>query len=43
MESNDDDPELIIYIPFTRVVKLKSISVVGGHAGEGTSPSKIKL
>jgi hypothetical protein len=43
VESNEDDPELIIYVPFTRVVKLKSICVVGGHAGEGTSPSKIKL
>lgn len=43
LESNEDDPDLIIFVPFTRVVKLKSVCIVGGHAGEGTSPSKIKL
>jgi hypothetical protein len=43
LDSHDDDPELILYIPFTRVVKLKSINVIGGHAGEGTAPAKIKL
>lgn len=43
LDSHDDDPELILYIPFTRVVKLKSINIIGGHAGEGTAPAKIKL
>lgn len=43
LESNEDDPDLIIFVPFTRVVKLKSICIVGGHGGEGTSPGKIKL
>ena len=35
--SEEDDPELIIHVPFTCDVKLKSISVIGGS--EGTSPS----
>ena len=43
LDSHDDDPELVLYIPFTRVVKLKSINIIGGHAGEGTAPAKIKL
>ncbi|KAM0938249.1 putative Galactose-binding-like domain superfamily, PITH domain, PITH domain superfamily [Dioscorea sansibarensis] len=40
LESNDGDPELIIFIPFTSDVKIKSISVVGGAGG--TSPSKMR-
>ncbi|KAJ4797176.1 PITH domain protein (DUF1000) [Rhynchospora pubera] len=40
LESNDDDPELLVFIPFTSDVKIKSISVVGG--AEGTSPSKMR-
>ena len=43
LDSHDDDPELLLFVPFTRVVKLKSINVIGGHAGEGTAPAKIKL
>eukprot|EP01112_Ceratiomyxa_fruticulosa_P021402 TRINITY_DN750_c0_g1_i1.p1 TRINITY_DN750_c0_g1~~TRINITY_DN750_c0_g1_i1.p1 ORF type:complete len:206 (+),score=43.57 TRINITY_DN750_c0_g1_i1:172-789(+) len=41
MESNDDDPELILYIPFNGVVKLRSIIVIGGE--DGTSPSKLRI
>ncbi|CAK9148526.1 unnamed protein product [Ilex paraguariensis] len=40
LESNEGDPELIVFIPFTSDVKLKSISVVGG--ADGTSPSKMR-
>uniref|UniRef100_A0A0D6QX95 PITH domain-containing protein n=1 Tax=Araucaria cunninghamii TaxID=56994 RepID=A0A0D6QX95_ARACU len=40
LESNEDDPELIVYIPFTSDVKIKSISVIGGT--EGTSPSRMR-
>ncbi|XP_020592757.1 PITH domain-containing protein 1 [Phalaenopsis equestris] len=40
LESNEGDPELLVFIPFTSVVKIKSISVVGG--AEGTSPSKMR-
>ncbi|KAL6597883.1 hypothetical protein ACP70R_046688 [Stipagrostis hirtigluma subsp. patula] len=40
LESNEDDPELLIFIPFTSDVKIKSISVVGGP--DGTSPSRMR-
>ncbi|KAG6409565.1 hypothetical protein SASPL_127605 [Salvia splendens] len=40
LESNEDDPELIVFIPFTSDVKLKSISIVGG--ADGTSPAKMR-
>ncbi|KAK1285273.1 hypothetical protein QJS10_CPB20g00493 [Acorus calamus] len=40
LESNEGDPELLVFIPFTSDVKLKSISVVGGAGG--TSPSKMR-
>ncbi|GFP88067.1 pith domain-containing protein 1 [Phtheirospermum japonicum] len=40
LESNLGDPELIVFIPFTSDVKIKSISVVGG--ADGTSPAKMR-
>ncbi|XP_042498230.1 PITH domain-containing protein 1 isoform X2 [Macadamia integrifolia] len=40
LESNEGDPELLVFIPFTSDVKIKSISVVGG--ADGTSPSKMR-
>ncbi|XP_030947771.1 uncharacterized protein LOC126708727 isoform X2 [Quercus robur] len=40
LESNEGDPELLVYIPFTSDVKIKSISIVGG--ADGTSPSKMR-
>ncbi|PIA64481.1 hypothetical protein AQUCO_00100158v1 [Aquilegia coerulea] len=40
LESNDGDPELLVFIPFTSDVKIKSISVVGG--ADGTSPAKMR-
>ncbi|GAU19634.1 hypothetical protein TSUD_383290 [Trifolium subterraneum] len=40
LESNEGDPELIVFIPFTSDVKIKSISIVGG--ADGTSPSKMR-
>ena len=39
--SEEDDPEIIIHVPCTCDVKLKSISVIGGS--EGTSPSRLKV
>mmetsp|Transcript_10220 Transcript_10220/g.25926 ORF Transcript_10220/g.25926 Transcript_10220/m.25926 type:complete len:208 (-) Transcript_10220:197-820(-) len=39
--SEEDDPELIIHVPFTSDVKLKSICVIGGT--DGSSPSKLKV
>ncbi|XP_055960259.1 uncharacterized protein LOC126662573 isoform X2 [Mercurialis annua] len=38
--SNDGDPELLLYIPFSPDVKIKSIAIVGGP--DGTSPSKMR-
>ncbi|KAI3822017.1 hypothetical protein L1987_09598 [Smallanthus sonchifolius] len=40
LESNEGDPELIVFIPFTSDVKIKSISIVGG--ADGTSPNKMR-
>ena len=40
-ESNEDDPELLINIPFYTQVAIKSMKMIGGE--NGTSPSKIKL
>lgn len=40
LESQDDDPELLIFIPFTSDVKIRSICVVGG--GGGTSPARMR-
>ncbi|XP_073386329.1 uncharacterized protein [Physcomitrium patens] len=40
LASNDDDAELIVFIPFTTDVKIKSICVVGGV--DGHSPSKMR-
>ncbi|XP_062097851.1 uncharacterized protein LOC133803756 [Humulus lupulus] len=40
LESNEGDPELLVFIPFTSDVKIKSICVVGG--ADGTSPSKMR-
>ncbi len=41
IESNDNDPELLIYVPFNSVVKIKSFVLIGGE--DGTSPSHIKM
>ncbi|GAA0143962.1 oxidoreductase [Lithospermum erythrorhizon] len=40
LESNEGDPELLVHIPFTSDVKIKSISIVGG--ADGTSPSRMR-
>ncbi|KAG2663466.1 hypothetical protein I3760_16G030700 [Carya illinoinensis] len=40
LESNEGDPELLVFIPFTSDVKIKSISIVGGAGG--TTPSKMR-
>lgn len=41
LESNYDDPELLIYIPFNSVVQIKSLIMIGGE--DGTSPSHVKI
>lgn len=40
LDSNEDDAELLITIPFTGAVKVKAISVIGGS--DGSSPSRLK-
>ena len=40
-ESNEDDPELLINIPFYTQVAIKSMKLIGGE--DGTAPSKVKL
>eukprot|EP00640_Fibrocapsa_japonica_P004955 CAMPEP_0113939628 /NCGR_PEP_ID=MMETSP1339-20121228/5916_1 /TAXON_ID=94617 /ORGANISM="Fibrocapsa japonica" /LENGTH=208 /DNA_ID=CAMNT_0000943199 /DNA_START=65 /DNA_END=691 /DNA_ORIENTATION=+ /assembly_acc=CAM_ASM_000762 len=41
LQSNEDDPELIIHVPFSTAVKINSICVVG--RGEGCAPSVVKM
>jgi len=40
-ESNEDDPELLINIPFYTQVAIKSMKIIGGE--DGTAPSKVKI
>jgi hypothetical protein len=41
LESNEDDCELLIHIPFTSVVKVRAICLGGGR--EGSAPSRMKV
>ncbi|KAL4424497.1 hypothetical protein ABPG77_006806 [Micractinium sp. CCAP 211/92] len=41
LDSEEDDPELLLHVPFDGSVKLTGITVVGGP--EGTAPSKLKV
>ncbi|GMI29902.1 hypothetical protein TrCOL_g1831 [Triparma columacea] len=41
MESNEDDTEMIMHVPFSEGVRLTQLSVTG-HMG-GTAPSSVKL
>ncbi|XP_028796114.1 PITH domain-containing protein 1 [Neltuma alba] len=40
LKSNEGDPELLVFIPFTSDVKIKSICIIGGP--DGTGPSKMR-
>lgn len=40
LRSNDGDPELLLFIPFTSDVIIKGISIIGG--ADGTSPTKMR-
>ena len=40
LESEEDDPQLIIHIPFTCPVKIRSITVIGG--ADGMAPSTMR-
>lgn len=41
VKSNDDDPELLFYIPFNSMVNIKSMTMIGGE--NGTSPLHAKI
>jgi hypothetical protein len=41
LASEDDDPELIVFVPFTQQVMLKSFCVVAGS--EATAPTRVKI
>lgn len=40
VESEEDDPQIIIHIPFISPVKIKSVSLIGG--GDGTAPRVLR-
>lgn len=40
-DSEEDDPELLLHVPFDGAVKLTGITVVGGP--EGAAPAKLKV
>lgn len=40
LDSNEDDAELLITIPFNGAVKVKAVSVIGGS--DGSSPSRLR-
>ena len=39
-DSADDDPELIVHVPFNVDVKIKSLCIIGGP--EGSSPGRVR-
>jgi PITH domain len=41
IQSNERDPELLVYVPFICPVKVLSIIVIGG--GNGTTPSEVRI
>eukprot|EP01095_Lingulamoeba_sp_RSL-Kostka_P008906 TRINITY_DN3037_c0_g1_i1.p1 TRINITY_DN3037_c0_g1~~TRINITY_DN3037_c0_g1_i1.p1 ORF type:complete len:215 (-),score=68.17 TRINITY_DN3037_c0_g1_i1:193-837(-) len=41
LESNDDDPQLLLYIPFNGDIKLKSICIIGGDLD--SAPRTLKV
>ena len=41
LSSEEDDPELLLHIPFNGAVKLTGITLIGGP--DGTSPSRLKV
>jgi hypothetical protein len=41
LRSDDQDPELLVHVPFTADVTVRGLMVVGG--GSGKAPSKVKV
>eukprot|EP00518_Triparma_eleuthera_P020617 CAMPEP_0197570766 /NCGR_PEP_ID=MMETSP1320-20131121/41292_1 /TAXON_ID=91990 /ORGANISM="Bolidomonas sp., Strain RCC2347" /LENGTH=198 /DNA_ID=CAMNT_0043133219 /DNA_START=118 /DNA_END=710 /DNA_ORIENTATION=- len=41
MKSNEDDPELILHVPFTQAVKVQSVCISGGLGGKAPTEAKV--
>ena len=41
LRSDEDDPELLLHVPFDGAVKLRGITVIGGP--DGAAPAKLKV
>lgn len=41
LSSNEDDPELIVHVPFTGSMKIKAFSVIGGT--DGSAPASVRI
>ena len=41
LASNEDDPELLVHVPFTGNVKIKAVTVIGGS--DETAPSSLRV
>jgi len=41
LESDEDDPQLLLHVEFTGSVRLKALTVIGGDGGR--SPSELKV
>ena len=41
LRSDDDDPELIVHVPFVSDVKVRGLMIIGG--GGGRAPSEVKV
>src|SRR3989338_4724624 len=41
LESDEDDPEMILFVPFTASVRVRALIVIGG--GGGQSPRHVKI
>jgi hypothetical protein len=43
LRSDDDDPELIVHVPFVSDVKVRGIMVIGGLTTAGAAPSRLNV
>ena len=41
LRSNEDDPELILHVPFTEAVKIQSVCISGGLGGVAPQEAKV--
>lgn len=42
LRSQEDDPELLLYVPFDGAVTLKAVCVIGGGDGRGPSSMRVR-